>query len=233
MLPGQMTRTLFVTQLNRAHNVSPPRTTRLTVAAFALVRSVVESCLSFAGMIESTFTATHSSFYAIMSLVEHFGNLRNTLSAILFSIPLLRLLQSLINKLLGRPVQPFTPESFAQYESRSTQPKLSKKPLIIFLLAIFGLPYLMSKLITRLAKQSIEAEHLDPQKLEFYQALYDFTPQDVAVELSLRKGDIVAVLQKLDGGWWKARKRDGSVGFVPGNYLDIIPRRNVVQGKAA
>jgi len=188
----------------------------------------VDSCLSFAGMIESTFTATHSSFYAIMSLIEHFGNLRSTISAVLFSIPLIRLLQSLINKLLGRPVRPFTAEEFAKYEAKSSQPKLSKKPLIIFLLAIFGLPYLMSKLITRLAKQAIvEAEPLDPGKLEFYQALYDFMPQDANVELPLRKGDIVAVLQKLEGGWWKARKRDGNVGFVPGNYLDIIPRRNL------
>src|SRR5271170_7845870 len=54
-------------------------------------------------MIESTFTATHSSFYAIMSLVEHFGNLRSTIGGIVLSIPLIRLLQSLVNKLLGRP----------------------------------------------------------------------------------------------------------------------------------
>jgi peroxin-13 len=46
--------------------------------------------------------------------------------------------------------------------------------------------------------------------------------------LGLKKGDIVAILQKLEGGWWRGRKRDGSVGFVPGNYLDIIPRREEV-----
>ena len=49
------------------------------------------------------------------------------------------------------------------------------------------------------------------------------------IEMPLRKGDIVAVLQKLEGGWWKGRKRDGSMGFVPGNYLDIIPRREEVE----
>ena len=46
--------------------------------------------------------------------------------------------------------------------------------------------------------------------------------------MALKKGDIVAILQKLDGGWWRGRKRDGSIGFVPGNYLDIIPRREEV-----
>jgi len=90
----------------------------------------------------------------------------------------------------------------------------------------------MGKLIKALAdKQAVEQKAangeaiIDPKKLDFYQALYDFIPQDPNVELQLKKGDIVAILQKLDGGWWRARKRDGTMGFVPGNYLDIIPRR--------
>ena len=210
--------------------------TNFPPAAFALVRSVVDSCLSFAGMIESTFTATHSSFFAIMSLVETFGALRSTISSIVLSIPLIRLLQSLYNKLLGRPPPTtLTPESFARFESRTSgAPRPSKKPLILFVLAIFGLPYLMGKLIKALAeKQALEAPAtaggvVDPKNLEFYQALYDFVPQDPMVEMGLKKGDIVAVLQKLEGGWWKGRKRDGSMGFVPGNYLDIIPRKEEV-----
>jgi peroxin-13 len=185
-------------------------------------------------MIESTFTATHSSFFAIMSLIEHFGNLRSTIGSIVLSIPLIRLIRSLIAKVLGRPPpSTLTPESFARFEARtSTEPRPSKKPLILFLLAIFGLPYLMGKLIKALAeKQAIEhpsssgETSVDPKKLDFYQALYDFVPQDPNVELALKKGDIVAVLQKLEGGWWRGRKRDGTMGFVPGNYLDIIPRR--------
>ena len=93
----------------------------------------------------------------------------------------------------------------------------------------------MGKLIKALAeKQAVEHTTangevvVDPQKLEFYQALYDFVPQDPNVELALKKGDIVAVLQKLEGGWWRGRKRDGAMGFVPGNYLDIIPRKEEV-----
>jgi peroxin-13 len=226
-----MTQIVSVTSLRQAHNVFLLRCI-LTIAAFALVRSVVDSCLSFAGMIESTFTATHSSFFAIMSLIEHFGNLRSTLGSILLSIPLIRLIRSLINKILGRPPPTtLTPESFARFEARtSNEPRPSRKPLILFVLALFGLPYLMGKLIKALAeKQALEApsgEIIDPKKLDFYQALYDFTPQDPNVEMPLRKGDIVAVLQKLEGGWWRGRKRDGSMGFVPGNYLDIIPRRD-------
>ena len=169
-----------------------------------------------------------------MSLIEHFGNLRSTIGSIVLSIPLIRLVRSLVAKLLGRPPpNNITPESFARFEARSSgEPRPSKKPLILFVLAIFGLPYLMGKLIKALAeKQAVEhqtangANVIDPKNLDFYQALYDFVPQDPHVEMSLKKGDIVAILQKLDGGWWRGRKRDGSIGFVPGNYLDIIPRR--------
>ena len=169
-----------------------------------------------------------------MSLIETFGNLRSTVASIILSIPLIRLLRSLIARVLGLPRQTnLTPESFARFEARTSgAPRPSKKPLILFVLAIFGLPYLMGKLIKALAdKQAVEQKAangeaiIDPKKLDFYQALYDFIPQDPNVELQLKKGDIVAILQKLDGGWWRARKRDGTMGFVPGNYLDIIPRR--------
>jgi len=172
-----------------------------------------------------------------MSLIDHFGNLRSTIGGILLSIPLVRLVRSLIAKLLGRPPPSnITAESFARFEARTSgEPKPSKKPLILFILAVFGLPYLMGKLIKALAeKQAIEhaapnAEiAVDPKNLDFYRALYDFVPQEPNVELPLKTGDIVAILQKFDAGWWKARKRDGSVGFVPGNYLDILPRREEV-----
>ena len=172
-----------------------------------------------------------------MSLIDHFGNLRSAIGSILLSIPIVRLIRSLVAKLLGRPPPTnLTPESFARFEARmSNEPRPSKKPLILFILAIFGLPYLMGKLIKALAeKQTIEHTTsqgeavVDPKKLDFYQALYDFVPLDPNVELPLKKGEIVAVLQKLDGGWWKGRKRDGSTGFVPGNYLDILPRHDEV-----
>lgn len=93
----------------------------------------------------------------------------------------------------------------------------------------------MGKLIKALAeKQAVDHRAsngetlIDPKKLDFYQALYDFVPQEPTIEISLKKGDIVAILQKLDSGWWRGRKRDGTVGFVPANYLDIISRREEV-----
>ena len=69
-----------------------------------------------------------------------------------------------------------------------------------------------------------ELSIIDPKTLDFYQSLYDFVPNDPNVEMPLKKGDIVAILQKFEGGWWRGRKRDGDMGFVPAVYLDFIPR---------
>lgn len=86
---------------------------------------------------------------------------------------------------------------------------------------------------------------IDPSQLEFCRVLYDFNPELVGgggtgatklagsnnTELSVKKGDLVAVLSKLDpmtGGpseWWKCRTRDGRVGWLPGVWMEVIPRQ--------
>ncbi|KAI9680100.1 MAG: class II myosin [Caeruleum heppii] len=52
-----------------------------------------------------------------------------------------------------------------------------------------------------------------------YRALYDFQGQQ-ANELSIRKDDIVHVVQKENNGWWLAKKPDSSAqGWTPSAYL--------------
>jgi peroxin-13 len=125
--------------------------------------------------------------------------------------------------------------------------------LFVFLLAIFGLPYLMGKLIKALAKnqeeeearrqqanpQLMEGEQMDPNKLEFCRVLYDFSPDASnatvqGVDLAVKKGDLVAVLSKADpmgnaSDWWRCRSRDGRMGYLPSPYLEPIQRRTQAQ----
>ena len=54
-----------------------------TAQTFALLQAVVQTFGGFAQMLESTFTATHSSFFAIVGVVEQFGQLRNALGSVL------------------------------------------------------------------------------------------------------------------------------------------------------
>jgi len=225
-----------------------------TAATFQMLEGIVTAFGGFAQMLESTYMATHSSFFAMVSVAEQFGNLRDTLGSILGIFTLIRWIRTLIAKITGRPppadATALTPAAFARFEGRSVAgpdgaggpPKASRKPLFFFVLAAFGLPYLMSKMIKSLAASHEEEEKrlqqqalaqqqpIDPSKLEFCRLLYDFLPQPATgVELEARKGDLVAVLSKNDpagnpSDWWQCRSRDGRQGYLPSTYLEVLRR---------
>ncbi|KAI9044779.1 peroxin PEX13 [Aspergillus affinis] len=232
-----------------------------TQATFQMIESIVGAFGGFAQMLESTYMATHGSFFAMVSVAEQFGNLRNTLGSALGIFTLIRWFRTLIAKLTGRPppadATALTPSAFAAFlngrsapavlpDGSPAPPKPSKKPFFMFLIALFGLPYLMGKLIKSLARsqeeqrrQLMEGEQaqggapLDPSKLDFCRVLYDYSPESQesnGVDLAAKKGDIVAVLSKSDpmgnaSEWWRCRARDGRVGYLPGPYLETIQRK--------
>jgi peroxin-13 len=50
------------------------------------------------------------------------------------------------------------------------------------------------------------------------------------MDLSVKKGDMVAVLSKSDpmgnaSEWWRCRSRDGRMGYLPGIYLETIRKQ--------
>lgn len=192
----------------------------------------------------------------MVSVAEQFGNLRQTLGSVLGVYTLMRWIRSAVAKLTGRPLpassKDLTPAKFAKFNGRlpdgsPATPAPSRKPLLVFVLAAFGLPYLMGKLIKALAhsqeqeeKRRMEADpmaaqNFDPAQLEFCKVLYDFTPENNAasvqgVDLAVKKGDLVAVLSKSDplgnpSEWWRCRSRDGRMGYLPSPYLEPIQRR--------
>ncbi|KAM7206795.1 Peroxin 13, N-terminal region domain containing protein [Rhypophila sp. PSN 637] len=232
-----------------------------TQATFQMLEGIVGAFGGFAQMLESTYMATHSSFFAMVAVAEQFGNLRQTLGSVLGIFTLMRWIRTLIAKLTGRPLPAdataLTPAAFARFEGRQLPipegapggpggpPKPSRKPLFFFLLAAFGLPYVMSRVIRSLANNAEEDERrrqlmlqqqqqsVDPNQLEFCRALYDFSPAAVGqaavqgVDLEVHKGDLVAVLSKADplgnaSEWWKCRARDGRIGYLPANFLEIL-----------
>ncbi|CCG83999.1 protein of unknown function [Taphrina deformans PYCC 5710] len=227
-----------------------------TQATFQFIQSIVGAFGGFAQMLESTFMATHSSFFAMVSVAEQFGNLRNGIGSVLGIFAMMRWVRTLMAKLAGRPLpdSEISVENFASFtaggraDPTPSGPKMSKKPLLVFLMAAIGLPYLMSKLIRAMTAREeeerarLQAEQgaagmngpIDPSTLEFCRALYDFIPQDVQMELALKKGDLVAILSKTDpmgnpSQWWRGRLRDGKIGYLPSNYVELIPRKEQLQ----
>jgi len=233
-----------------------------TQQTFTLLHSIVQTFSGVAQMLESTFMATHSSFFAMVGVVDQFGQLRNALGSVLGLFGLVRWMKDMLTGqsrtqagmqgefrefINGRPVQ--------GPRLGPPAPRLSKKPLIIFLLAIFGIPFAMAKLINILnerAKQQ-QQQHgllgaplgpLDPSSLTFARALYPFSPSSPA-ELQLKENEIVAIMGKLDPNtgaevdprleveteWWKGRTREGREGWFPKKWVEVLDRKKEGEAK--
>ncbi|KAL2412711.1 Peroxisomal membrane protein PEX13 [Exophiala dermatitidis] len=241
-----------------------------TAATFQIMEGIVGAFGGFAQMLESAYMTTHSSFFAMVSMAEQLGNLRQTLGSVLGIYTLLRWMRTLLAKLTGRPppadATALTPANFSSFlsggrgaapttlpDGSPAPPRPSKKPFIFFALAVFGLPYLMGKVIRAMAKSQEEEQRrqqeqmalsyptttgpggeqvpIDPRKLDFCRVLYDYTPapNSAGMDLEVKKGDFVAVLSKTDpmgnpSEWWRCRARDGKQGYLPSPYLEPIQR---------
>jgi peroxin-13 len=141
-----------------------------TATTFALLHSVVQTFAGLAQMLESTFMATHSSFFALAGVVDQFAQLRNALGSVLGLFGLVRWLRDLLTGrrggagssgemrsefrefLNGRPVH--------GPAARPSQPppNASKKPLVFFFLAFLGIPYAMHKLVKIISERAAQQQ---------------------------------------------------------------------------
>ncbi|KNE60773.1 hypothetical protein AMAG_06131 [Allomyces macrogynus ATCC 38327] len=170
-----------------------------TAAAFEMLNSVVQSFGSMAAMLDSTLHATFSSFHAMMTVADQVGALRQYLGQIVGLVYLARRAKAWVTG------QPAPKDLVADFHAGSghgamtpRRPPIKKKPILIFLLLVFGFPYLLRKLVMVLsarmqAQQQAQQQRikLDPNNIELVRALYDFTAGSPA-ELSFKRGDIVA-----------------------------------------
>lgn len=222
-----------------------------TSQTFALIQSIVGTFTGFAQMLESTFMATHSSFFAMLGVAEQFGQLRMALGQVFGLFGFVGWLRGWWKGDKANLREDF--KKFLKGEAipgaDGIAPKPSKKPLIIFLIAVFGLPYLMHRVIRHIASRLPPAPQMqigpdgrpipvpqqqviDPANLTFVRALYPFETKD-PVELGLSKGELVAVLSTTDpatgteGEWWRGRTRDGREGWFPRNFIEIVKQKKV------
>lgn len=143
-----------------------------TMPAFAVLESLVTAFSSLAQLFESTYTATHSSFFAMVGVAEQLGGLKSYLGQVLGLFSVVRLGRKLIAWLRGSTSPTVTggggwaeewkigqsldrtsrhPSSSHGNNSNSGG-KPSAKPLLWFLVSAVGLPYLMTKLVRLLTE---------------------------------------------------------------------------------
>lgn len=223
-----------------------------TQATFQLIESIIGAVGGFAQMLEATYMATHSSFFTMVSLAEQFGNLKNALGSLLGIFALIKFVKKIFYKLTGRTYNyGISAREFAKFEKgqkklednlkkQGGRQRISFKPLLLFLAASIGFPYILSKIIQRLSEQQRRRQQIlssngtpgmiNPSEIQFAKALYEFNPENPDMEVELKPNELVAILSKLDPAgreseWWKVRSRLGKVGYVPLNFLTIIERR--------
>ncbi|KAL6605535.1 Peroxin 13, N-terminal region-domain-containing protein [Neocallimastix sp. 'constans'] len=228
-----------------------------TQTAFQTMSSIVQAFGGFAQMLDSTFMATHSSFMAMVGVADQLSHLRVNLGEVLSIFNIVKY----IKRWLGfeKPnINASEFESFSNNPSKSQVIKggkrQSSKPVILFVLFMFGLPYLMTKVINIIRRRQQQQLGMLPGNvpmnpalagaqslstfprnaegkpiIEFARCLYDFQAQS-PMELDIKKGDIIAIISKLDQNgqpsqWWKGRLQHGPTGIFPSNYVDLIPTK--------
>ncbi|CAI5756188.1 unnamed protein product [Candida verbasci] len=229
-----------------------------TQATFQLIESIIGAVGGFAQMLEATYMATHSSFFTMINLAEQFGNLKNALGSLLGIFALIKLIKKFFYKITGQNYNNgLNLSEFSKFEKQQkklednlskqkSSKRISFKPLLLFLAASIGFPYLLSKAIQLINEQNqrkIQQQQqqqqgqgqfppgsLDPSNLQFAKTLYEFNPENPQIEIELKPNELVAILSRLDplgneSKWWKVRSRSGKVGYVPSNYLSVIERR--------
>ncbi|ORY01226.1 hypothetical protein K493DRAFT_312513 [Basidiobolus meristosporus CBS 931.73] len=215
---------------------------------FQAISNIVNTFGGFAHMLESTFMATHSSFMAMVGVIDQFNLLRTHLGHILGVFSLMRTIKNFFLRITGKQAPVNLGELNLADFNGFQQKKSSKRPVIIFLLVVIGIPFLMQRLIVWLAKRQqakgiLPADQTNgklqslPKDVEFARAVYDFNG-DNNVELSLKRGDIIAILSRVDfqgqpSDWWRGRLRNGQVGIFPSNYVEILEKKSNADGPPA
>ncbi|EMG45402.1 Peroxisomal membrane protein, putative [Candida maltosa Xu316] len=201
---------------------------------FQLIESIIGAVGGFAQMLEATYFATQSSFFAITNVAAQFSAMGNAIGSILGIFTLKKLLVKILNKIRG--IKPnLSLAEFQKFQGagqQQLQNSQNKKRSFRFLPLLFfvGVPILLTKLINRLQEQQQKRQQEEqqqqqrlPEKIQFARSKYQFTPENPQLELELGANEIIAILDT-NGGWSKVRNRGGTMGWVPSNYLEIINR---------
>lgn len=208
--------------------------------AFQSVESVVGAVASVSMMLESTYFAVHSCFRALLGVAHHFDTLRNQVWSVLNSIALLRRLRLFLLWLLARlrlrrasaAGDTWAELVSAQLQQHPAQGSPVLWPVLTFFGVVFGVPWLLWKLMSQVAQpedlpEQQRAWNQQGEGLLLARGLHSYQASR-SDELSFVAGDELTVapqqLQPQLPGWILAGMNRQS-GLVPANYVEILPGR--------
>ncbi|GIY50321.1 peroxisomal membrane protein PEX13 [Caerostris extrusa] len=205
-----------------------------TRPAFESIESVVEVVSSISMMLESTYHAVHSSYSAILGVVDQFSRLKDHFAEVLSVLSLIRGLRWLCLKVLYllrlRKDNPSVEAAWfsAKKSANSEMPgevQGSAWPFFMFLSLVIGAPWLMFKLLSKNISKKKPFDHRlfvnSNGKYLFCYAAFDFNATQPN-ELTIRSGEKLYVspknVQNKDK-WVFAGNERYETGLVPVNYL--------------
>ncbi|EGG00375.1 uncharacterized protein MELLADRAFT_118067 [Melampsora larici-populina 98AG31] len=219
--------------------------TNSTQSTFQLLQSLVMTFSGFSQLLESTFMMTHSSFFTFIQLIDQFNFFKFSIGKILSLFDIIKWTKKAIGgrgtdegQSWGDSFKSFDPrkDSKALNPHPNNTPKPSRKPIVIFFLTIFGIPYLMNKLIKAISKRQETQDSLksqsslvsiDPNQLTFVKSIHPYHSNQPE-ELNFNQSEIIAVISPVNQeerekfGWWRGRLRNGKMGWFPKNYVEVI-----------
>lgn len=206
--------------------------TTSTQSTFQLLESLVMAFSGFSQLLESTFMMTHSSFFTFIQLIEQFNLFKFSIGKILSLFDLLKWAKGVITgtnnssdsfaSRWSANFKNFDPRNSPEGNNKPARP--SRKPIVIFFLTVFGIPYLMNKLVRSIMNKQKQAPFppdrlnpsisneqqqvtlsVDPSKLTFVKALHPYHPttreendmnqiNPMEKELRFEKNEVIAVL---------------------------------------
>lgn len=117
--------------------------------------------------------------------------------------------------------------------SLNDKERRSIKRIFMVICLLLGVPYLCKKIaISGIFRDNnpllSQSSSFNPDDAKFVKVLYNYTPEDKRKgELEIKKNQILAILSdttNTDSLWWKARNKQGEVGYIPSNYVEIFDK---------
>ncbi|XP_015922866.1 peroxisomal membrane protein PEX13 [Parasteatoda tepidariorum] len=214
-----------------------------TRPAFESIESVVHIVNSISMMLESTYGAVHSSYSAILGVVDQFSRLKDHFTQVFSILAMLKGLHYLCLKVLyllglrkGNPAVEEAWQTAHKAAMTGNYPPNSKGsiwPFFMFLSLVVGAPWLMFKLLSKNAvkkafdpKMWVNAEG----KRSLSYAAYDFVATQPG-ELSFKAGEKLILfppdleeMRTVRKNWILACNEKNETGSIPVNYLSSVPR---------